>query len=245
MISTVTFDFWETLVHDTAENLARQRGLRVAALRLALERAGEAVDESEVAGAHDRSLDVLIERFWGHHRDLDSREQVRIVLDCARPGVADRLPPGVMDELIEGYISPVLTHPPGLQPGAAEAVRGLAARGIRLGIISNTGRTPGVVLRRLLAAHDLLRHFAVISYSDEVRVRKPDPEIFHRTLLGAGAAAREAAHVGDNPVDDVQGARTVGMLAVHYTAGGRAGAAQADLVIDDLAALPERLLSGP
>jgi putative hydrolase of the HAD superfamily len=245
VITTVTFDFWETLVHDTAENLDRQRALRVTALRTALERAGEALDEGEVADAHDRSLDVLVERFWGRHRDLDSREQVRIVLECARPGVADRLAPALMDELIEGYISPVLAHPPGLQPGAAEAVRGLAARGVRLGIISNTGRTPGVVLRRFLASHDLLEHFAVISYSDEVRYRKPDPEIFHRTLAGAGAAPREAAHVGDNPVDDVQGARAVGMLSVHYAAAGRAGDAQADLVIDDLAALPERLLARP
>ncbi len=241
MISTVTFDFWETLVKDSPENLNAQRTLRVEALRLALSRAGAGLAVEEVEEAYDRSLTVLQERFWSRHRDPTYREQVRLVLDCAVPGVADRLADDMLEATVTDYISPVLSFPPALQSGAAEAVRGLAARGLTLGIISNTGRTPGIMLRRVLEAHDLLRHFSVISYSDEVGYRKPDPEIFRRTLARAGAAAPEAAHVGDNPVDDVAGARGAGMRAVHYAAGGRAGAPHADLVVTDLAELPERL----
>ena len=241
MISTVTFDFWETLVKDSPENLNAQRNLRVEALRLALSRAGAGLAVEEVEEAYDRSLTVLQERFWSRHRDPTYREQVRLVLDCAVPGVADRLADDMLEVAVTAYISPVLSFPPALQSGAAEAVRGLAARGLTLGIISNTGRTPGIMLRRVLEAHDLLRHFSVISYSDEVGYRKPDPEIFRRTLARAGAAAPEAAHVGDNPVDDVAGARGAGMRAVHYAAGGRAGAPHADLVVTDLAELPERL----
>lgn len=241
MISTVTFDFWETLVKDSPENLNAQRALRAEALRLALSRAGAGLAVEEVEEAYDRSLTVLQERFWSRHRDPTYREQVRLVLDCAVPGVADRLTDDMLEAAVTAYISPVLSFPPALQSGAAEAVRGLAARGLTLGIISNTGRTPGIMLRRVLEAHDLLRHFSVISYSDEVGYRKPDPEIFRRTLARAGAAAPEAAHVGDNPVDDVAGARGAGMRAVHYAAGGRVGAPHADLVVTDLAELPERL----
>ena len=175
-----------------------------------------------------------MERFWGRHRDLDTLEQVRVVLDCLAPGTADRLSPATMEELVAGYANPVLAHPPALQPGAAETVRALAGRGVTLGIISNTGRTPGVMLRRILESHDLLRHFSVISYSDEVRYRKPDAEIFHRTLTGAGARPDEAAHVGDNPLDDVTGARSVGMLGVHYATGGRPPAPHADFVVTRL-----------
>jgi len=241
VITTVTFDFWETLVTDSPENLQSQRLLRLEALARALSRAGAGLAAGEVAEAYDRSLAVLEQRFWSRHRDPNFREQVRLVLDCAVPGVADRLGDDLLEETVTAYISPVLAFPPALQPGAAEAVRGLAARGLTLGIISNTGRTPGIMLRRVLEAHDLLRRFSVISYSDEVGYRKPDPEIFRLTLVRAGAAAPQAAHVGDNPVDDVAGARGAGMRAVHFVAGGRVGAADADLVVTDLAELPERL----
>jgi putative hydrolase of the HAD superfamily len=241
VISTVTFDFWETLVKDSPENLHAQRALRVGALRAALAGVGSPLAVEEVEGAYDRSLTVLQERFWSRHRDPTYREQVRLVLDCAVPGVADRLADDMLEAAVTAYISPVLSFPPALQSGAAEAVRGLAARGLTLGIISNTGRTPGIMLRRLLEAHDLLRHFSVISYSDEVGYRKPDPEIFRQTLARTGATPSQAAHVGDNPVDDVAGARGAGMRAIHYAAAGRPGADHADLVVTDLAELPERL----
>ena len=151
------------------------------------------------------------------------------------------MPRALFEEALAGYIEPVLHVPPDLAPRAAEAVRELASRGIALGIISNTGRTPGVILRRVLERHDLLRHFTAVSYSDEVGYRKPDAEIFRRTLAELGVEAGEAAHVGDNPVADVQGAQGVGMRGVHYALAGRTGAAHADLIVADLADLAGRL----
>ena len=133
-------------------------------------------------------------------------------------------------------------------PGAADAVRTLAAQGLRLGVISNTGRTPGMVLRRYLEREGLLRHFQVVTFSDEVGLRKPEAEIFRRTLakLGPelGLEPHEVAHIGDNPEADVEGARAAGMRAVHYAVGGRPGAMHADLVVTDLASLAERLAAG-
>ena len=241
MIRLVTFDFWGTLVLDSAENLAAQRGLRVQALVRALARAGLPSSDGDAEAVHDRSELVLVSRYWGRYRDLDSRAQVRVVLECAGEGTCERLDGAVLDELVEGYVSPVLAYPPELQPGAAEAVRALAARGVRLGIVSNTGRTPGAVLRRVLEGHGLLKHFETVTYSDEAGVRKPDAEIFRRTLAAAGVAAAESAHIGDNPVEDVTGARGAGMLGIHYAAAGRPPAAHADLVVSDLAALPDQL----
>ena len=149
--------------------------------------------------------------------------------------------PAFFEEAIAGYIEPVLQLPPDLEPRAEDAVRELASRGVALGIVSNTGRTPGIILRRVLERHDLLRHFGAISYSDEVGYRKPDAEIFRRTLAKLGVEASDAAHVGDNPIADVQGAQATGMRGVHYAAAGRLGASHADLIIADLGDLVERL----
>jgi putative hydrolase of the HAD superfamily len=242
MIKAVTFDFWETLVHDSPEKVREQRVLRIQALQRVLARAGSEIGDAEMAEAYDRSEHVLVERFWGRHRDPLIGEQVTLVLETASPGVARIMTPALFDDAVVGYIEPVLQLPPELEPGAEVAVRELASRGVALGIISNTGRTPGIILRRVLGRHDLLRHFTVVSYSDEVGYRKPDAEIFRRTLAELGVEAGEAAHVGDNPVADVRGAQSVGMRGVHYAAAGRPGATHADLIVADLGDLASRLM---
>jgi putative hydrolase of the HAD superfamily len=241
VIRLVTFDFWDTLVTDSPENLRAQRALRVTAIQRALGDAGAPVTEAEAEDVHERSGVLLAERYWSRHRDPSPAEQLRIVLDTTEPGIAARLTPAAFATALEAYISPVLAHPPDLCPGAAVAVRELAARGVSLGIVSNTGRTPGLILRRVLERHGLLRHFAAISYSDEIGVRKPDAEIFRATLARAGVPPEAAVHIGDNPDADVVGAQGVGMLAAHYTAGFRAPAARADFVIPDLVALPSEV----
>jgi putative hydrolase of the HAD superfamily len=243
MIKAVTFDFWQTLVEDSPVNLARQRARRIEAIGRSLHRAGHRLSRAEVETAYERSERLLHERFWSCDRDPLIADQVRFVLDVAAPGLSAGLDPAALEEAVTGYIDPVLHFPPDLHPGAAEAVTELAARGIALAIVSNTGRTPGIILRQILARYDLLRHFSVISYSDEVGYRKPDPEIFRRTLAGLGAEARFAAHVGDNPDADVTGAQRAGMRGVHLAAGGRSPATHADLVVTDLRHLADRLLA--
>ncbi len=241
MIRLVTFDFWDTLVTDSPENLRAQRALRVAAIRRTLHDAGEPVSEVEAEDVHERSGVELAERFWSLNRDPSPEEQLRIVLDTHRSGVAARLAPRAFASALAAYTEPVLAHPPDLSPGAGEAVRALAERGMLIGIVSNTGRTPGLILRRVLERHGLLRHFGPVTYSDEVGVRKPEAEIFRRTLAAAHVAPAEALHIGDNPDADVVGAQGVGMRAAHYTAGFRRPAAQADLIVPDLAKLADEV----
>lgn len=204
-----------------------------------------ALEHAEVEAGFARSQEVLDTRFWSQHRDPSFPEQVGIVLECLVQGAAARVTGEALEALQRGYSEPVLRFPPALCPGAAGAVRELAARGIALGIVSNTGRTPGRVLRRYLEGHDLLRYFRAVTYSDEIGRRKPDGEIFRRTLAGLGPdlsrTPSEIAHIGDNPDADLMGARGMGLRAVHYAAGGRTPSPLADLVVTDLAELPDRL----
>ena len=242
-IKAVTFDFWQTLVEDSPKNLAKQRARRVEAIAAILRRAGCPLSARKVEAAYERSEHVLHERFWSRDRDPLIADQVQLVLDIASPGMCAGLDPALLAEAVSGYSDPVLHFPPDLHPGAAEAVRGLAERGVALGIVSNTGRTPGIILRQILERYDLLRHFSVISYSDEVGYRKPDPEIFRRTRAGLGAEACHAAHVGDNPIADVTGAQSAGMRGVHLAVAGRPPAAHADVVVTDLRHLVDRLFT--
>ena len=49
---------------------------------------------------------------------------------------------------------------------------------------------------------------------------KPAPEVFAEALRRAGAAAKRAAMVGDNPWHDAMGARDAGMLGVWLNRDG-------------------------
>src|SRR5215472_17087014 len=164
MIKAVTFDFWQTLVEDSPVNLARQQARRIEAIGRSLHRAGHRLSAAEVEAVYAESERVLHERFWSLDRDPLIADQVRLVLDLAARGFGTALEAALLEEAITGYIDPVLHFPPELHPGAAEAVTELAARGIA----SNNGRTPGIVRRQIVDRHDLLRHFSVISYSDEM-----------------------------------------------------------------------------
>src|SRR5439155_561395 len=107
------------------------------AIRLRGRGGGCELEESLVVEAYDRSERVLTESFWSQDRDPRIEEQVRLVLEIVSPSVCETMPSAHFEEALAGYIEPVLRLPPALCPGADEAVRALAARGIALGIVSN------------------------------------------------------------------------------------------------------------
>jgi putative hydrolase of the HAD superfamily len=89
------------------------------------------------------------------------------------------------------------------------ALETLAARGLKLGIISNWDER----LRPLLHALELHRHFDAIVVSSEVGVAKPARGIFHRATADLRLAPEMLLHVGDSPALDVRGARAAGLQA--------------------------------
>jgi putative hydrolase of the HAD superfamily len=83
----------------------------------------------------------------------------------------------------------------------------LRRRGLKLGIVSNTGRDVHEFL-----AHHKLQVDAALSSRVHGKV-KPHPTIFQAVLDGLGVGAEHAAMVGDSPEDDLEGARALGMRA--------------------------------
>ena len=49
--------------------------------------------------------------------------------------------------------------------------------------------------------------FKTVILSSKVRIRKPDPAIYHLACRCIGSKESECAYVGDNPVRDVEGTR--------------------------------------
>ena len=214
MLKAVTFDCWQTLILDRPEGLHWAREDRVRGIHEALSREGLMVNAAAVAQAYD-TVGVRLEEIWATRRDVGSRGQVRLLLECL--GVDGSVPAEghLMDALDNAYCLPILSALPIPNTGALEALRALHAHGLRLALICNTGRTPGKMLRLVLDRLGLAPYLGALNFSDDVGLRKPHREIFLRTLSALGVTPEEAAHVGDDVTSDVAGARGVGMRAIH------------------------------
>lgn len=92
-------------------------------------------------------------------------------------------------------------------PGAAEAVRALAKK-YPLTIISNGFKE---VQYYKFAHSGLADCFAHTIISEEVRVNKPQPEIFRIALEMNGIRQEEAVMIGDSYSSDIAGARNAGI----------------------------------
>jgi putative hydrolase of the HAD superfamily len=129
-------------------------------------------------------------------------------------------------------------------PGVTEVVPRLAER-FRLGLISDTGLTPGRVLRQVMRRDGLLACFDALTFSDELGTAKPHPDPFLHTLSVLVARPEEAAHIGDLPETDLKGARGVGMKAILFLGVSHRedGRGLADAVFQDYDEL-EGLIAG-
>jgi putative hydrolase of the HAD superfamily len=132
-----------------------------------------------------------------------------------------------------------------LRVGAEEVLTTLGARGLRLGVISNTLQ-PGWCADETLARRGLLHLFAARVYSSEARVAKPHAAIFHAALDAMGVQPDRAVHVGDRLSADVAGAQGVGMRAILIEVPNRPEADSTivpDARIRELPELPDVLMA--
>jgi putative hydrolase of the HAD superfamily len=78
-----------------------------------------------------------------------------------------------------------------------------------MALVSNFDHAP--TARSVLQKGKVEGHFQHIVISDEHGWRKPHPRIFTDTLAALGAEPQGALFVGDSPIDDIVGAKSVGM----------------------------------
>jgi putative hydrolase of the HAD superfamily len=115
--------------------------------------------------------------------------------------------PGLHDVLYDRHMLPAAWQP---YPDAAEVLRALRERGIKVGVVSNIGWD----LRPVFRAHGLDRYVDVYVLSYEHGVQKPDPRLFSTACAALGAEPRDVLMVGDNRRAD-GGAAALG-CEVHF-----------------------------
>lgn len=226
-VEAVTFDVWNTLISRPDSGVVAAE--RAAAIAAVLTEVGQhrplELIEQTVSDARARW-----EHEWVAGRVFGAREAVTSVLSGLRVELTDSVVGHMASQLDwAGARGEVTTA-----PGAAHALARLSGEGVRLGIISDTGWTGGLVVRTILDREGLLPLFDHWSFSDEVGVCKPDAGIFDHALAGLGSPdPSRMVHVGDLRRTDVRGARSAGWSTVRFTGftDDRSTLADADIVV--------------
>lgn len=237
MLRAVTFDWWGTIVRIPGpEDAHRMRDLRLSRLRDRLDQIGVSADMDTLSRAYARQGDLLAEA-WARHVDLAPDEQVATFLSSADLDGHDAR---VSEAVADAFGGALLMRPSTMYPHVTETLRRLREAGYRIGLVSNTGRTWGRYLRRIQDSLGISEWFDARVFSDEERIRKPDPRIFQEALKRLRISPGDGVHVGDDAAADVAGAQAVGMRAIRFDPVGSIDSivSRPDATIRDLAELP-------
>ena len=85
----------------------------------------------------------------------------------------------------------------------------------KIGLISNFTHAP--VIHKSLRVLDINQYFNAIVVSGETGWRKPSSKIFHDALHRLHVKADESIFIGDNPIEDIKGAKEAGLRTIFIT----------------------------
>ncbi|MCW4019838.1 MAG: HAD family hydrolase [Candidatus Bathyarchaeota archaeon] len=214
LIKAVTFDLWNTLIVDKDYT-----DMRVNCLADALRKMNTPRRYGEIREAYDETHKYA-HKVWRsrseNYRSLTTKERLNYILERLSAKLTEDLKAKVTKEFKEIALS----DPPPLAENVQETLEFLSSR-YRMAIISDSGITPGKVLRKILSGHRVLRFFDAAVFSDENGYNKPHRTMFEKALTRLGVQPSEAVHIGDLLETDIAGAKEVGMKAVWLNNTGK------------------------
>ena len=205
-VTTVTFDMWETIIIEDRELGLKRAQLRIDGAAEALSLAGRPFQEERLWDAYwacaKTCSDIRVQE-----RDIPFDDQVLIFIDAVEPGLSADLPADTVQRIGRAYDHSFFDFPTPIHPDAFDTLFQLKQRGFNLGLISNTGMTPGSTVQTYMEQLGILRFFDTLVFSDQVRLAKPAKEMFYRALRGLNASPEATVHVGDDRMKDVAAAK--------------------------------------
>ncbi|MFW9913985.1 MAG: HAD family hydrolase [Candidatus Thorarchaeota archaeon] len=210
----IVFDLWETLIFEGSNIRSKWNEQRLSAFmdilhewnpKIQPERIRNAYFEVQTKEKNKQRTDLVI---------LTPREQVELILKSSNIPL-NAIPDNIKEEILQKYISVTLATPPEINPEAKEVLQAIAGSGLKIGLISNTWSTPGMILRKILEKYEIKQYFSFMLFSDEIGYPKPHKAIFNEALKQFPSfEPHECAFVGDDYVADICGSKSVGMTAI-------------------------------
>jgi putative hydrolase of the HAD superfamily len=209
----VSFD---AVLFDAGDTLIRLRADSGALLRAAADELGVPVDATAAAEVWRRVLaGAGTPEELAKGRDLSPERHRAVWTDLYARSGADDLAAGLSDALY------ALTVDPGSWeafPDTAATLRALRRRGIRVGVVSDTGFDLRPVFDRL----ELSPWVDTVVLSCEYGACKPEPRVFHDVCAELGVQPAATLMVGDNALTD-GGAAAAGLVVLLLPAPAATG----------------------
>jgi putative hydrolase of the HAD superfamily len=204
-IQAVLFDMGGTI-----EDIRHERALRLAALPGILSILGRA--GIVLPGSNEEILAKILARnaeykAWSESVMVESPPEV-IWREWNLKDFA--LPAGAVEKAAEelAFAWETTFFERRIRPDAKATLEALAARGYRMGVISNTSSRTQVF--STLESYGIAKHFECVILSSIEGVRKPHGALFASALKAVNVPASAAAYVGDTLSRDVIGSKAAG-----------------------------------
>jgi putative hydrolase of the HAD superfamily len=179
----------------------------------------------------------LNERLWELYREnkitKDGLNRTRFLKPLEHYGIHDV---ELADHLSEDYVywSPRIVR---LVPGTMELLDYLKPK-YHLHLITNGFQE---VQHTKLSGSGLEPYFETLTVSEEVGVKKPNPEIFYYALRKANATTEESIVIGDEMAVDINGARAAGIDQIFFNPSGKEVEGERTFEVKDLREIKEIL----
>jgi len=205
MLQAITFDLWNTLIENRFYGNQRLNYL---------------IDFLN-NHSYEVSLDELKEKYNSvleRHRTTEKKFglihfQLEDRLKELFSSLNLEITPPLFNNLIVDLEDLLMLNPPPLMDNVKETLDHLSTD-FKLGLISDTGITPGRVLRKVLKKHEILQYFQTTIFSNETGYLKPSNVMFETALKKMDTKSTNALHIGDLLPTDIKGAKDYGMKAI-------------------------------
>ncbi|MFW9827748.1 MAG: HAD family hydrolase [Candidatus Thorarchaeota archaeon] len=205
MIKVITFDLWNTLFLNKS-----YMDIRLDFFIQFLKKKNKFSSYDKICHAFNSAFhlsDIYFED--NNFRHIYTHERILRLLNI----INIELSRSEIIELQIKFEEMMLTDPPPLIFSVKETLNELSKDYI-IGLISNTGITPGRVIKKVFQKYDIQKYFKITLFSDETGFFKPNPIMFETILKEFNCIPQNAIHIGDKLETDVKGAKDCKMFTI-------------------------------
>lgn len=208
-IKLITIDFWNTMFDSSNGQL--RNAVRLRTLVNEIDKFGRLVKQDEFETALKATWENFNSLWKNKMRTPLPVESVTFFWNFLKLPYNEES----LNIVVKSFAESILEYPPKLIDGVRESLEILSNK-YKLGVVSDTGFSPGTILKQLLINENIFEYFSAFSFSDETGVSKPHPDAFLTILNKTGHKPEEAVHIGDIEDTDIKGAKNLGMKAIKF-----------------------------
>ena len=205
MIKAITFDLWNTIFDNKFYS-----DFRLNCFTLFLQKKQIVYDFIDVKNSYKLAF-YLPERNYEENEHIYTKDRITKMVDILKIDLTE----SDKDFIKKEFEEVMLTDPPSLKIGVKQTLEELSSD-YKIGLISNTGITPGRIISKVFQEYEILKYFDRKIYSDEVGYYKPHKIIFKTALESLNCIPQDAIHIGDNLETDIKGAKDCNMYTIWF-----------------------------